>query len=173
MKLFKQILFKILPILVCILFFSKESKANHVKGGEVFYTYLGPGINPNTSSYLVSLRLFRDCNQPCGGITGVACLPLKVTISIFENSAGYNRILDKSVTRTSITPITLTTYPPCITIKPAVCYEIGLYTFKVELIDNQVGYRFVFQTCCRDEALNELQNANTASFYPGDRKSVV
>lgn len=158
MKLFKYFLSKCIPALVLILTFSTKSMASHIRGGEIFYSYIGPGANPNTSKYSISLRLFRDCNQVCGGNTGVACLPVSATISIFSNAAGFPRIADQKVNRTTINQITLTTYPACISTKPPVCYEIGTYTFTAELADNQEGYRFVYQTCCREftENLKEI-----------------
>ncbi|MEP6512550.1 MAG: PKD domain-containing protein [Parafilimonas sp.] len=141
--------------------------ANHVVGGEIFYSYIGPGGQPNTSKYAVSLRLFRDCDQPCGGTTGTACLPLSVTISIFVNNPPYARVNDYPVNRTNFQTITLTTYPPCISAKPYVCYEIATYTQNIDLADNAYGYRIAFQTCCRAPSANVLSDAQTLSGVPG------
>ena len=37
--------------------------AAHIRGGELYYKYLGPGSSANTSSYLVTLKLYIDCGQ--------------------------------------------------------------------------------------------------------------
>ena len=34
--------------------------ATHIVGGEMTYEYIGKGLNPNTSNYKITLRLFRD-----------------------------------------------------------------------------------------------------------------
>jgi len=45
-------LFLLLPIL---------TKANHIKGGEIFYVYKGPGALDNSSTYEITLKLYLDC----------------------------------------------------------------------------------------------------------------
>ncbi len=38
--------------------------ARHIAGGELFYEYVKPGTGVNTSTYRITLRLFRDCDSP-------------------------------------------------------------------------------------------------------------
>ncbi len=47
---------KIIFIGVLLLMVSITSWARHIKGGEIFYEYLGPGSAPNTNRYLLTLR---------------------------------------------------------------------------------------------------------------------
>src|SRR6478609_8119777 len=84
--------------------------ASHIVGGEVFYTYIGPGTSPGESKYTVSIRLFADCNVPCGGNTGVACLPNEVVIGIFTNASPYKRFRNYSMSLTNTQEISLSTY---------------------------------------------------------------
>ena len=44
------------------LFFSIQSFATHISGGELLYQYMGAGSQPNTSRYKITMRLFRECN---------------------------------------------------------------------------------------------------------------
>ena len=141
--------------------------ASHIVGGEVFYTYLGPGVGANTSRYLISLRLFRDCNQPCGGQTGVACLPTVANIGIFTNAVPFGRVLDVQLPRTSFVPITLSAYPACINVKPPVCYEVATFSGEVTLNNNAAGYRLSYQNCCRVTSANVTSNASTPTGVPG------
>ncbi|MGI8950490.1 MAG: PKD domain-containing protein [Chitinophagaceae bacterium] len=154
-------------LFILLFFICCAAKANHVKGGEVYYTYIGPGSLPNTSQYSVSLRLFRDCDQPCGPGTNTACLPTDVTIGIFVNNSPYNLITNLPIHRTSFTTISPASYPKCISTQISVCYEVATFTTTVELANNAYGYRIAFQTCCRASATNVLSDAPTQSSEPG------
>lgn len=50
----------IIPIVMMLL--ALPAIARHIKGGEISYTYLGPGAAPNTERYIITLRLFLECN---------------------------------------------------------------------------------------------------------------
>ncbi len=57
--------------------------ATHIVGGEMSYEYIGAGLNPNTSQYKITLRLFRD------ELSGGAAMPGSVFIGIFDGNAQY------------------------------------------------------------------------------------
>ncbi len=57
--------------------------ATHIVGGEMTYEYIGPGLNPNTSQYKITLRLFRD------ELAGGAAMPSNVAIGIFDGNLQY------------------------------------------------------------------------------------
>src|SRR6476660_3152219 len=51
--------------LVCIigsLCFFVPLFASHIRGGEMYYAYLGPGASPGTSRYQVTLKLYIRCD---------------------------------------------------------------------------------------------------------------
>ena len=52
---------------------------SHIIGGEMLYEYEGPGSAPNTSNYIITLKLFRD------QLTTGAAMPVDVFIGIFNN----------------------------------------------------------------------------------------
>src|SRR5690348_14941214 len=54
----KRVLLIIFSVLVCQL-----SWAEHITGGEMYYTYLGPGANAGEHRYKITLKLYRDCNS--------------------------------------------------------------------------------------------------------------
>lgn len=156
------------PLLLIIFFLITITiYASHIVGGEVFYTYLGPGSNPGTSQYLVSLRLFRDCNVPCGNGTNVACLPQTALIEVYDAAFPYSSAQKLQLPLYSTKSISLTTYPACISAKPSVCYEVKTYTAAVTLTDNADGYILAYQNCCRASSINVVSNANTISGVPG------
>ncbi|MBL0144832.1 MAG: PKD domain-containing protein [Chitinophagaceae bacterium] len=148
---------KILVFIVTVLFFLTSS-ANHIVGGEVFYQYLGAGTQPNTSKYQVSLRLFTTCGQACGGNTGVACPPDNPIIGIFVNTPPYSRFTNIILNKTGQPQINLSYYPPCLTNRPSVCYQVNTYTGTVDLPNNSQGYRLAYQNCCRATARNVPNN---------------
>ncbi|MBL7702666.1 MAG: gliding motility-associated C-terminal domain-containing protein [Ferruginibacter sp.] len=159
MKRFLAILF--------FLSFSLNLSASHIVGGEVAYTYLGPGSAPNTSRYSVLLRLFTECNQVCGGNTNVACPPVSPIIGIFINGSPYTRITNLTLALVENPQLNLGTYPPCLDVQPIVCYKVNTYMATVTLADNAVGYRLAYQSCCRAASLNVSANAGTLSGVPG------
>ena len=138
--------------------------AHHVVGGEIYYSYIGPGTSAGSSIYSVTLRLFRNCNADPNT---TAPLPGNVMIGIFTNQYPYTSVEVLSVDSTSFGSISLTTYPVCISTKPPVCYQVATYTQQVQLDDTQVGYRLSFQTCCRLGSLNVTDDAANTTGVPG------
>lgn len=156
-------------LLILLMITSVEMFASHIVGGEVFYTYLGPGTTANTSRYKVSLRLFRDCNVDCN-INNVACLPTIAKVSIFVNTSPYPRpagIPYLDLPLESSQKLILTKYPSCITSPPSICYEVKTYSATVTLPDNNEGYMLAYQNCCRAQATNVLDNAPSINGSPG------
>lgn len=141
--------------------------ASHIVGGEVAYTYLGAGSQPNTSRYTVLLRLFTECGQACGGSSGVACPPASPLIGIFTNATPYSRITNLTLSSTGSPQIRLGTYPPCLDNRPDVCYQVNTYSAEIELANNASGYRLAYQSCCRAASINVSSNASTTSGVPG------
>ncbi len=157
---------KYLSVVIFLIGFS-DVFASHIVGGEVFYTYLGPGAIANTSRYRVTMRLFTECGQACGGGTSVACPPTSVIIGIFSNAAPFARVTDITLPRTSLPWIDLTTYPACITDRPRVCYQVNTYSTVTELANTAQGYRMSYQNCCRQSTLNVQTDAASINGVPG------
>lgn len=128
---------------------------------------MGPGYAPGTSNYQISLRLFRDCNVPCGEGTNVACLPERGVVAIYSAASPYARIRVPSLPLTDSNSITLTTYPVCAYYKPPVCYEIKTYSDTITLADNNEGYVLAWESCCRALSQNQFGVAFTAGGLPG------
>lgn len=141
--------------------------ANHIIGGEVFYRYLGPGRDPGTSSYEVSIRLFRDCSAPCGEGNEMACLPVVAEMTIYQTTAPYKSFGSVGAVLRDSQLVTLTTYPLCIAYRPALCYEVKTYSVNVTLPDTDDGFVIAYQNCCRPYSLNQTGVAFTGSGIPG------
>ena len=127
-----------------IVFSVLPAVARHITGGEIIYNCIGPGSGPNTKSYTITLRLFRD--NDC---TNCAQMPPSVSLGIFNNDnntlfGGY-----RVVSLTSTEPVPILAAPLCIINTPPLNYSVGYYTFNADLPDNFKGYTITYQTCCR------------------------
>jgi gliding motility-associated-like protein len=134
------------------------SFANHTKGGWMYYKYLGAGVAPNSAKYLITLKLYTECqlnaNQWCP----------EVNVSIFkaENyflvdavAVPYNAVED-------IQNCTSQECHPCISDVPNICYKIATYEFIRDLPITQSGYVIAYQRCCRIANIINLQPGSSA-----------
>ena len=103
--------------------FSFLAKADHITGGEMFYTY--NGLSNGENSYTVTLKLYMRCNSG-------RQFPDPAIISVFDKLS-FERIRDVSVTLSSRKTISITDSDPCIDDPPTVCYEVAYYTFSISL----------------------------------------
>jgi len=139
--------------------FSQVAEARHIAGGEMSYEYLGPGSGSNLR-YRITLRLYRDCLTRNG-----APLDSAAAITIYRSSP-VTLVQTTRKTLDRIDVISLTTPGPCIDNPPPVCYEIGIYTFEVELPPTLSGYDISYQRCCRIEGItNVIGSDNTGATY--------
>ncbi len=141
-------------VLILVTLLAANSFAGHIAGGEVYYKYLGAGSAANTSSYQISLRLFRECGASGANI---APMPTSVVMAIYSNSAPYSQVGPQiTVARTSFQQLQLTTPNPCINNPPTVCYQVGVFTFTQDLPNSAGGYIAMFQTCCRTTGIDNI-----------------
>jgi gliding motility-associated-like protein len=123
--------------------------ANHITGGEMYYTLTSQSGNNYT--YQITLKLYRDCNAPPGS----AQLDPSVVIGIFDNS--NNSLFDKFTVQQSLfDKQNLGSPSPCISNPPTVCYEVGYYTFTATLPASHSGYTITYQRCCRITGINNI-----------------
>ncbi|MGZ3910100.1 MAG: T9SS type B sorting domain-containing protein [Flavisolibacter sp.] len=122
--------------------------ADHITGGEMFYTYLGGGTNGNL--YAVTLKLFMRCNSG-------RRFNDPTTVAVFDRVTNQ-RIMDLSVGLTRKENISLpSTANPCITNPPMVCYDVGYYEFNVSLPPSPDGYLLVSQVNYRIAGISNLE----------------
>lgn len=137
-------------------FFTLPLFANHITGGEVYYTYIGQLANGN-HQYHVTLKLYRDHFS-----TG-AQLDVAAPIAIFNNGT---MVWSQSVSITNRTRLTLGSPGPCITNAPVVDYDVGYYEFDVDLPPSASGYIITYQRCCRIAGINNLSgSSNVGATY--------
>jgi gliding motility-associated-like protein len=141
-------------VIFFILFlFCQEANANHITGGEMYYTFTGQ--NGNEYTYHVTLKLYRDCFS-----TGSALDPT-AAIAIFNRSSNSLVWSSNAVPRSQIVQLQISAPNPCITNPPQVCYQVGYYEFDVTLPGIASGYLISYQRCCRIIGINNLINSST------------
>ena len=142
-------------LLLFLCAFSFIAKADHITGGEMYYTYTG--FSNGQNNYAVTLKLFMRCNSG-------RQFPNPAIISIFDK-AGYRRIQDLSIQLSDQRTIQLNDPDPCITNPPRVCYEVAYYHFSITLPANQSGYVLASQVNYRINGISNLEANQVGATY--------
>lgn len=147
----------LLTISVCC---TLDCFADHITGGEMFYTYVG--VQPNGNHrYDVTLKLFRRCGSVGAQLDDFAA------IGVFSKSSSA-LLTSLSVGKGRVEELRLTTPGPCITNMPDVCYQVGYYQFTVDLAPSAAGYLISYQRCCRIAGINNLSGSAPGATYTAD-----
>jgi gliding motility-associated-like protein len=156
---------RILLSFLFLLCFTLPSLAAHIIGGEMRYTYVGPGVAPNSKIYRITLILFRG-DDP----TGAQFAPFYV-VGVYNNDNGAKIIGTAANNNWQVNqdeppgvlpvPIVL---PTCIQGAPSLNYTYASYSMTIELPVNQNGYTAAYQTCCRINGMVNVGNS-TGSTY--------
>ncbi len=148
---------KLLAAGIAIIFFL-PMYARHIRGGELSYKYIGPGVAANSSSYLLRLKLYIDCTASDPGQDEPTA-----SFTIFDKS---NNAQFANITVNRLSQDIITYDPrsnPCITNPPTnICYKLKYYEATVELPDNAAGYTIAYQRCCRITGIENISgNSST------------
>lgn len=135
-------------------------RADHITGGEMFYTFTG--VSNGLYNYQITAKLFMDCYSN-------RRLPNPAYFGVFNRATGAH-ITDISVPMAHQDGLQLTNPNPCITDPPAVCYQIGFYNFDVSLPAAAEGYVIVIQVVYRVQGISNLSSGygNIGATYTGE-----
>lgn len=132
-------------LVFCALFFSSaQAWATHIVGGEIFYDCLG------NNNYRITLKLYRDC------INGVAAYDNPAYIGVYNTTGGLVYNLAVPFPGSNYVPPTINS--PCYTPPTSVCVEEAIYQTTVNLPPIAGGYVLVYQRCCRNNTILNLNN---------------
>ncbi|CAN5629061.1 hypothetical protein BH10BAC2_BH10BAC2_13740 [soil metagenome] len=121
------------------------AKADHITGGEIYYTL--KSVAGNQYTYSVTVKMYMDC-------ASIREFNNPAIVSIFDR-AGYTRIKDINVALSATELLQKTDNDPCITNPQQVCYRVGYYNFDITLPASASGYTIAVQVFFR---VNNLQN---------------
>lgn len=140
-------------------------QAGHIVGGELFYECLGyTNGDPNSGSrtYRFYMKLYRDA---LGGGADFDSAPgnnLSASVTIFQGASTVpftTQYLEAPIRTT----INLNPGNVCLTVPPTVEVEEGLYTFRdIELPIINESYFIVYQRCCRNQALSNINDPGSS-----------
>lgn len=135
--------------LLSTLFFLLSSNlfATHIVGGDVRYEQTGD------DTYLVTLTVYRDCGPDNTNETGFDAF---ASVGIYENGVLIQNLLLDLATA-EISDLNSELNNPCLTLPPEVCIERAVYSGNITLADSQFGYDLVYQRCCRNPSIINLQ----------------
>lgn len=137
-----------LAILTC----PKQAQAAHVKGGYIQYKYNGAGSSSNTSNYTITVTVFFSCT--------VAGPRASVYLGIF-NASTDALVASKSISTTTSTTVTKTTFSPCMSDPPSICYEIYTYVYTLDLPNISAGYILAVQDAYRTDGIINISNSGS------------
>lgn len=144
------------------------AKADHITGGEMYYTFERSSGGQNL--YKVTVKLFMRCSSQ-------RQFPNPTTISVFDKVTNV-RIRDISVPIANVEDLHLDAPDKCITNPPQVCYRVGYYIFEVLLPPSPNGYLIVSQIVFRISGITNFTSSysNTGATYmaeiPGTSSAV-
>ncbi len=143
---------KFIPIIV-LLFFFGSANAIHIKGGWIYYQYMGKGILDTTKlRYNITIKVYRDCNVPSGPLQNDN--PMALTIYDASNTSTPYTTVNIPLNR--VDTMDKKYYSPCLTTHPQVCYRLLVYTQDVELPENANGWSLSYQRCCRVAGISNV-----------------
>lgn len=135
-------------LLICILLLLCNSAlAVHIKGGLITYEYLGQG------KYKITVDVYRRCN---------AAGPNPTTLNIYD-AVTYSRTSQTNTPAalySMVGSFTKTTFDPCISNKPTICYDIYRYTTTVDLPANANGYIIAASDANRIAGIVNISNSS-------------
>lgn len=116
--------------------------ATHIIGGEMVTTCIGDG------TYEIKLILYRDCTGYI--FDDYAC------IGVFNEDGELEEYFN--LTELDITDVDVTSPDPCIEIPPGLCVEQGIYTGTYTLPNNTEPWSLVYQRCCRNPGIVNIDD---------------
>ncbi len=134
--------------------------ADHISGGEMYYSY--EGFLNGQHRYSVTLKFYMRCNSG-------RQFNNPSRVAVYDKGTS-SQVVVIEVPLTSTQTLSLQQQDDCITNPPTVCYEVGYYNFTVSLPENNAGYMLAAQVNFRINGINNLIQGynNIGATYTGD-----
>ncbi|MFT5832571.1 MAG: gliding motility-associated-like protein [Cognaticolwellia sp.] len=144
---------KIILLFLFSSFSGTSIQATHIVGGELNYRCLTGNL------YEISLTVFRDCQN------GVPPFDAQAAVGIFDSSnILVTQLLIPFMGDDTLNP---TLFDSCLVIPPDVCVHRTTYIDTIFLPFVAGGYQLVYQRCCRNNTILNIQNPSQtgATYY--------
>lgn len=125
--------------------------ATHLVGGDFYYVHLGG------DQYQITLKVYRDCSPANVNGTG---FDDQVVIGQWDGTGLITSadVVTIPLTFSNVTNIPVEMGNPCGTPPPELCIEQAVYTTTVTLPPNAYGWDLVYQRCCRNPTIVNLDD---------------
>ncbi len=137
-----------------LFFFSQESHATHIMGGDLSYECTS--TSSTSSDYRVTLKVYRDCN----GIN-----PGSYSITYTTDNCGSNNVSMSKISVTEITTI-------CPGSTGTACNGSGIYGIEEHVYEGMItipstctGITIYWRSCCRNGAISTLSSPLSENMY--------
>ncbi|MGQ0829200.1 MAG: PKD domain-containing protein [Bacteroidota bacterium] len=130
-------------LFISILLLSPPIEASHLIGGDFTYIYLG------NNKYQITLQVFRDCSDTYD-------FDNPASIAVYESNG--NLIVNHLIPLAFRNKVGANPPDPCFIPPPGICIEKGIYIDTVLLPNSVFGYDMVYQRCCRNSSVLNIQN---------------
>ncbi|MDA0945541.1 MAG: gliding motility-associated C-terminal domain-containing protein [Bacteroidetes bacterium] len=127
------------------------AQATHLVGGDFSYVHLGG------DQYEITLTVYRDCSP---ANTNDTYFDLQVAIGMWNGSGtiGPNDVLSIALQNANVSEVPVIMGNPCGTPPPELCIQRAIYTSVVTLPANEYGWDLVYQRCCRNPTISNLDD---------------
>ena len=135
---------------------SSRLTAEHIVGGEGYYTCMMVNTGDNTVTYQITFTLYRDA---AGG--GSAFDP-DASFGVYEGS-GSNWQYVRTVVNQNVTGvqrIVVSGSNPCLVVPSNIRVDKGDYIFEITLPISNQSYIIAYQRCCRNATINNILDPN-------------
>ena len=135
----------------CVLFFCNIGLAKHIKGGWIQYEYVS-AASSTTSTYKITVYVFKNCSE-----SG----PMPSALGIYDavTYANVKTITGTTNSYTLISTPTKSSFDPCLSNPPTICYQFYTYSTTVTLDNSTNGYIIVAQDANRITGLINITNS--------------
>lgn len=142
----------VLFLLVFLFLSCYDLQAYHIIGGETTYKCLGNNI------YEITMIMYRDCSAVQGADFDSNPGQPDATTTIWRDDLSMPFIRTIVMNPPTVTRLDPDDLNPCLIVPPNVCVEKGVYRFQVELPQSTSSYQIVYQRCCRNISVANIQN---------------
>jgi gliding motility-associated-like protein len=143
------------------------ARADHITGGQMFYTY--NGFSEGLHHYNFTLQFYMRCNSG-------RQFNNPTTIIVYDKETG-SKVSEIYAALSNTETIGIQNHNKCISNPPDVCYVVGSYHFEVSVPINLAGYVVASQVNYRINGINNLEfgygqlGATYTADIPGTRNN--
>jgi len=144
----KNRLSKLFLIVILLILGFVPSEARHIIGGDISYRCNGQ------DNYTFTFTIYRDCSDLEG-----AELDDPAVFTVYRGTTN-NNVFVRSINQPLDGPSVLIEIPEndCQDIDDDLCVERGIYTFNLNLPNVGESYHIVYQRCCRNNSITNIEN---------------